>query len=611
MKKILSIFAFSVLLFTACKPDGNFGIGPEESKLKYAQEKQVILPEDFVISSRPTVDLAKVEGETVQIIGITLPSLAKGELGKLVMTLSAAGSETTVDVDIDNTGEALVADLQAAVEKIFSKRPVERQFTASVYGNVVIDKEAFVCKASNKVAVSIIPEAPVLSDNYYIVGGALDWKGSCQTKEQKFSHSDKDVYEDPFFSITIPAAASGDTWFAIGDDEACDAVAQSDNYSLLFGTTKGNGNSGESGFFDRRYNLTDDGSFKVEQGCKFIRITLDVMEGTYTVTPIVADKFYIIGGPNDWVTSCQTKELPFTHSDKDIAEDPYFTVTFKAAASGDTWFAIGDDLACDGVAGSGDWSNVFGTTNGNGQSGASGMIDRRKNLDDEGSFKVSEGCSYIKVVLNALTFEYTVAELNFAQYIYEIGNESGWSTSHPLAGPDYDGKYEGFYYLDGEFKFKPNADNWDGDWECGDVYDAGKPWSYKMQEGGSNFPGPYDGAGVYRINADLGTGEATLQKVNSISLIGAFNGWSGDVDMTYDVSMGCWKCTANITETGFKIRLNHDWTISWGGRTSGTDYTDLTLNNGMNLDITPGTYNFCFYLNCEGNNRLEYSSVPL
>jgi len=607
MKKILSIFTLASLLLLACTPDGDFGIKPEESKLKYAQEEQVVLPSDFKLASVGAIDLGKVEGSSVKVVDITLPSLSKGELGKLVMTLSTETTSATCDVAVANDGTASVSELQKAVESLYNKKPVERLFKASVKGDVVIDAESFVCLAANDVNVTLIPNAPVLSDNYYIVGGSLDWAGSCSTKEQKFSHSDKDVYDDPFFSITIKAAGSGDTWFAIGDDLGCDAVALNNDWSQLFGTTSGNGNSGEKGSFDRRCNLKDDGSFKVDAGCKFIRVTLDVMEGTYTVTPIVADKFYIIGGPIDWVGSCKTKEQKFSHSDKSIADDPIFTITFPAAASGDTWFAIGDDTACDGVANDNDWSNVFGTTGGNGESGESGYVDRRKNLKDDGSFKVAEGCTFIRVELNALTFEYKVFALNFAPQIYEIGNESGWGTSHPLAGPYFDGKYQGYYYLDGEFKFKPNADNWDGDWECGDVYDSSKPWSYKVQEGGTNFPAPYDGAGFYQINVDLGTMEANINKVNSLSLIGDFNGWSADTDMTYNKEGAYWECTQSFTSAGgAKVRLNHDWTISWGGRTSGSDYNDLSYNNGQNLNVSPGTYHVKFYLSCEGGNRIVF-----
>ena len=49
------------------------------------------------------------------------------------------------------------------------------------------------------------------------------------------------------------------------------------------------------------------------------------------------------------------------------------------------------------------------------------------------------------------------------------------------------------------------------------------------------------------------------------SLIGDFNGWSGDVDMT-ETETGVWVSPATtLNNKGFKIRKNHDWTTSYGG----------------------------------------------
>jgi hypothetical protein len=64
-----------------------------------------------------------------------------------------------------------------------------------------------------------------IADSYYLVGGPNDWKQSAVDKVMKFSHSDKSVVDDPVFTVTFPAAAAGDTWVAFGDDEACEAVA--------------------------------------------------------------------------------------------------------------------------------------------------------------------------------------------------------------------------------------------------------------------------------------------------------------------------------------------------------------------------------------------------
>jgi hypothetical protein len=186
---------------------------------------------------------------------------------------------------------------------------------------------------------------------------------------------------------------------------------------------------------------------------------------------------------------------------------------------------------------------------------------------------------------------------SFNEFFYEIGNESGWSTSHALRSPSFDGKYEGWYYLNGEFKFKPNADNWDGDYEyngTGKIAD----------NGGDNCPDP--GAGFYRINVDLTAGTYTLTQVNYMSLIGTVQGnWDTDLDMTYNQTEGCWEYTGQLNAGKFKIRMNHDWAYSWGGTASDTDYNNLTYNNGKDLAIdAAGTYKVQFYLTYEGNNKV-------
>ena len=186
----------------------------------------------------------------------------------------------------------------------------------------------------------------------------------------------------------------------------------------------------------------------------------------------------------------------------------------------------------------------------------------------------------------------------FKEFFYEIDGESGWTVSHALRSPNFDGQYEGWYYLNGEFKFKPNADNWDNDYEYnGDGKIA--------DNGGSNIPDP--GAGFYRINVDLSAGTYQLAKVEYMSIIGSVldANWSVDRDMTYNTADGCWEWTGEMAAGEFKIRMNHDWAISWGGTNSGTDYANITYNNGKNLTVAEaGTYKVQFYLTYEGNNKV-------
>lgn len=323
---------------------------------------------------------------------------------------------------------------------------------------------------------------------------------------------------------------------------------------------------------------------------------------TICTGPLTSDNFYITGGPFGWNMN-RTDERKFSHSGKSILEDPWFTITFPAALSGGTWFAFFDDAAYNN--GEEDWYCLFGTSNGDGNSGESGYAARRKNLKDDGVFAYDQGCDSIKVEFNALTFEYKVTEIfsgtpHFPEYIYEIGNESGWQTSHPLASPARDGIYRGYYYLDGEYKFKPYADNWNWDWEYNG--DKGDGVFILADTGGDNFPLPSGGAGVYQINVDLNLMVANLVKVENISLIGGFGGWGTDVDLTYNAEGGYWECNPFVLEEDgeLKFRMNHDWAFNWGGS------FDSPAQDGDNLNIKAGTYHVKFYLSCDGNNRIVF-----
>lgn len=180
------------------------------------------------------------------------------------------------------------------------------------------------------------------------------------------------------------------------------------------------------------------------------------------------------------------------------------------------------------------------------------------------------------------------APSNYPEFIYEIGNESGWSTAHPLFCENQDGIYKGFYWLDGEFKFKPNENNWDNDWE----YDSeGKI----ADNGGDNMPGV--DAGFYLITVDVNELTYSVEPI-TISIIGGFNDWAGDVEMTYNVEGGYWEVTTSEVEGEYKFRANHDWAINWGGSED-----DLTLD-GANLNSNGGSHTYKLYISYAGNHKV-------
>jgi hypothetical protein len=180
----------------------------------------------------------------------------------------------------------------------------------------------------------------------------------------------------------------------------------------------------------------------------------------------------------------------------------------------------------------------------------------------------------------------------FPEFIYEIGNESGWSTPHALKSSDaYDGKYQGFYYLDGEFKFKPNKDDWNGDWENdgeGKIAD----------NGGSNMPGV--SAGFYRIDVDLAAMTYALKKIEYVSIIGTANGnWDTDTDLTYNKDEGCWEVTCDLNAGEMKFRGNHNWDgdVDLGGS------FDNLVHGGSNIAVEAGNYTIKLYISIAGQHK--------
>lgn len=331
-------------------------------------------------------------------------------------------------------------------------------------------------------------------------------------------------------------------------------------------------------------------------------VLIDAGTVNYTVTavtPDIANAYYIIGGPNsDWAASAASRSLKFTHSETNIYDDPVFTIVFPIAdASKDCWFAIADDKACDAIVNSDDWTQLFGIKEGNGQNatdGTAGQLDRRAKLTDDGSLKVPAGTKYARVEINMLESTYKVTALNFAEYIYERGANTSWGdkAACPLALVSEDGKYQGFMYLNGELKFMPNSNNWEGDWENngeGKIAD----------NGGSNCPAPE--TGFYAVNVDLTAMTYSLDKVSVVSLIGDFSddGWKTDIDLAYNPTSGAWEGDGVVlAKTGdLKFRMNHDWKTSWGGTLD-----KLTSNNGANINVEAGTYDVKLYLSCEGKH---------
>ena len=422
----------------------------------------------------------------------------------------------------------------------------------------------------------------VIAPAYYIVGGPNDWAGSAADRTIKFQHSDEDVYVDAVFTVVFDAAKEGDTWFAIADDQACDAIGNGD-WSQLYGIVGGD-NEAKEGKIARRNEMGGaENSFKVPAGAKKIRVTIDMMEQTFKVEAVnIASAYYLVGGNGAWAND---KSQQFSHSDKDVFDDPVFTYVLTGGS--ELWFAFGDAEALDAIDAN-DWSQLFGTT---GQSeDLSGKFDRRYNLDGDHSFHVDGTAKFYRFQINALDMTYEITPLNFDPYVYFIGATDGWANAEQrLALTDDSGIYTGFLYCadpngwGNEFKFQKEPGNWDTEINTGHMTGG---ITGDFGDGGGNFKATA-GEGVYFVTLDMANMSISAVRINNMNLVGDFNGWNAGDDaqqMTWNATDYCFEISgAGVTANGWKFTCNNSWDINLGGT------VDNLVANGDNLSVVGST----------------------
>ena len=300
MKKNIFLLLGAVAFMAACTEDYTDEWAAPMKSDTPASSTEVSQGEGNAITVTPVegvINFADFAAEqaTVKLCTVNAPAPKEGVTkGDDYIVLDSATTFKMVD------GTVTVDELKGYLEGKYGKAPYERTINAYVYttyATATVKTRSF----SDAFQLKAQLVAPNISQNYYVVGGTLDWAGSAATKEAKFNHSDVNVYDDPIFTITIPLSAEGDTWFAIGDDEALDAIAQNNDWSKLLGTTAGNGNSGTEGFLAPRSELSDEGSFKIPQGGKFAKIRLDMMNASYTIEVLNFEEFiYVPGNGQGW-----------------------------------------------------------------------------------------------------------------------------------------------------------------------------------------------------------------------------------------------------------------------------------------------------------------------
>ncbi|MBQ6044562.1 MAG: hypothetical protein IJL42_03455 [Bacteroidales bacterium] len=133
-----------------------------------------------------------------------------------------------------------------------------------------------------------------------------------------------------------------------------------------------------------------------------------------------------------------------------------------------------------------------------------------------------------------------------------------------------------------EFKWRKDG-GWDENFG-GDFTSFGEP--FEAVAGGNNIAVP---AGFFKVVLDLNAGTITVFDDFEVwSLIGDFNGWAGDVDMT--LADGKWVATDVMLTPGWKIRKNHGWDENRGGVFVAFGEPFEAVPGGDNVDCGEGKF---------------------
>lgn len=408
------------------------------------------------------INLANVTEEKIQVASIVAPTSSNASYTPTIKI--NLGDKT---FDIDNDGKMATADLASYIAETYGKRPVERDIDATLDAWISNGSTTVKMATSEIFQVKAIPVAPVIDEGYYLVGDMFNVKGdgdavvvdgwNTVSAKQAFKHSDKDVYDDPIFTLTFETKEANQCW----------------------------------------------------------------------------------------------KVIPKKNIDAE---------TFWAAG------VVGPKI--------------------DGDVSMTGLLTS----DGPGAGKIAEPGKY-RLTLNMMDYSYTIEKVMYDPFIYFIGSTDAWGSSDQKLAlvDDEKGTYTGYIYLADpnnagfEFKFQRVAGSWDN------AIGASNFVTFKdaaIDANNGNNLGVNAGEGVYYMDINLSEGTISATKVESMGMVGQFQGWDKEapVPMTWNAEEYCFEATmAGVTADGWKFIVNKDWPINLGGS------IDNLEQDGANLTVAGNT----------------------
>ncbi len=565
MKKIL-FFAGIALLAASCTED--YADWADLQRNAAEEAKTVTMK---VTPTAGDINLAAA-GDSVQLFA---PSVAISEEATTTFNVDLTTGEegsSVVSLVADNAGRVLKSELQDAVVSFYGARPVPRAISMAIAAYTMVNGQSIKNVASG--TLSIIPEAPEVEQAYYITGNINNWDNKDTT--YKLTNDGSDPYANPTYTLRFSAPEDGG--------------------NIEFKLTPESGLGGDwgkclaAGSEEGKFNYNNDGGNLVITAVPdavYYDLVFNMLDQTWSVNALVINieqAYYLTGSINGWNNTDTTYKLTNDGS------DPYANPTFKMRIpapedGGNVEFKMTPESGLGG-----DWSKCLASGKGEG-------TFAYNNGGDNLVINAVEGAKYYDITFNMMDLTWSYKAVNFNPVVYFIGATDGWANpDQKLALTDESGIYTGYVYCADPnswgncFKFQKVAGDWGTEINTGHMT-GGMTGGVGLHDGDTNFE-IKDGEGVYYMTLDLANNTLNALKVEKMGIIGDFNGWGGDVEMTWNATDYCFEATgAGVNANGWKFRVNADWGINLGSNDSVEPSTVLTdlVANGKNIGVAGTT----------------------
>ena len=491
-KKILySLAVLASVTLASCNGDYDDWAQPQHNP----EEKAITIPGFTATPVVQDIDFANVTTDSVSTFTLSEAALPEGfTLENARLEIMPQGEDNAIKKTVNSSieGKSAVADLSEVIESYYGKRPIAHSFVTHVYLNAMKNGDAVLIDAG-EFNLAMTPKAPFIDSGYYMVGQMTDWKLDTNLK---FIHSEKDVYEDPVFTLVFTTKEDNQYWKIIpqGNVDTGNIWEVENNPKGVVGVE----NDGDDAMSGTLLTTTSKGE-KAQAGkiakAGTYEMTINMMDYTYTIKQL-ASEYYLVGKLQGWEAEPIGK-ICLMYAESAVVQS--YTTQWNSDANLKIW--KGSDF--------GNWDNAFGTE-----------------VDGDQSVKGS------------------------------------------LAGSN----------------------------------------AIKCPEPGS----------FYTFKIDLSTKTYTWTKLENqnptayehVGLIGVGNDWENDVDMK-EVTPHNWFIETTIPEGNFKIRANHEWddSANWGyaeGQKFSSTGKLITSPVSQGIQVAGGKYRIFF-----NDITLEYAIIAV